>query len=300
MDGLYIAQQLINALSYGSILALLAIGYTMIYGILGLINFAHGEIFMIGAFCAYLLLAFGGSPFLIGLLAALGGAVIVGMLIQRTVYAPCLKRNPEVLTVFIASFGASMGLRSLFTMIFGDSRRAFPTPDSLEGILITDSGLFLNVKDIWIFGIVLVLVLGIALFVRFSRTGMAMRAVAYDANAAELAGINSQRIVLYAFVLGSVLAGVAAVAYGMSFGVVTPSMGYLIGLNAFIAAVLGGIGNVPGAAVGGYIIGLGEIMFVALLPPQFSAVRPIFVWMLLFLILFVKPTGLFRPNIKIE
>jgi branched-chain amino acid transport system permease protein len=300
MYGLYIAQQLINALSYGSILALLAIGYTMIYGILGLINFAHGEIFMIGAFCAYLLLAFGGSPFLIGLLAALGGAVLIGMLIQRTVYAPCLKRNPEVLTVFIASFGASLGLRSLFTMIFGDSRRAFPTPDFLEGIFITDSGLFLNVKDIWIFGIALALVLGITLFIRFSRTGMAMRAVAYDANAAGLAGINSRRIVLYAFVLGSALAGVAAVAYGMSFGVVTPSMGYLIGLNAFIAAVLGGIGNVPGAAVGGYIIGLGEIMFVALLPPQFSAVRPIFVWMLLFLILFVKPSGLFRPNIKIE
>ena len=297
---MYLLQQAINALSYGSILALLAIGYTMIYGILGLINFAHGEIFMIGAFCAYLLVAFGESSFLVGVLGAIGGAVLVGLFIERMVYRPCLKRNKEVLTVFIASFGASLGFRNLMTMIFGDGRRAFPIPEALDQIIATDNGLFINVKDIAIFSVTVVLLVGISLFIKYSRPGIAMRAVAYNANAARLVGINSRIIVTMAFVLGSALAAVAATCYGVSFGILTPSMGYLMGLNGFIAAVLGGIGNVPGAAVAGYIIGIGEIMFVALLPPSWSAIRPTFVWGLLFVILFLKPSGLFRANIRIE
>ena len=297
---MYLLQQAINALSYGSILALLAIGYTMIYGILGLINFAHGEIFMIGAFCAYLLVAFGESSFLVGVLGAIGGAVLVGLFIERMVYRPCLKRNKEVLTVFIASFGASLGFRNLMTMIFGDGRRAFPIPEVLDQIIATDNGLFINVKDIAIFSVTVLLLIGISLFIKYSRPGIAMRAVAYNANAARLVGINSRRVVTMAFVLGSSLAGISAVCYGVSFGILNPSMGYLAGINGFIAAVLGGIGNVPGAAIAGFIIGLGEVMFVALLPPSWSAIRPTFVWGLLFLILFIKPSGLFRPNIRIE
>ena len=297
---MYLLQQAINALSYGSILALLAIGYTMIYGILGLINFAHGEIFMIGAFCAYLLVAFGESSFLVGVLGAIGGAVLVGLFIERMVYRPCLKRNKEVLTVFIASFGASLGFRNLMTMIFGDGRRAFPIPEALDQIIATDNGLFINVKDIAIFSVTVLLLIGISLFIKYSRPGIAMRAVAYNANAARLVGINSRRVVTMAFVLGSSLAGISAVCYGVSFGILNPSMGYLAGINGFIAAVLGGIGNVPGAAIAGFIIGLGEVMFVALLPPSWSAIRPTFVWGLLFLILFIKPSGLFRPNIRIE
>lgn len=300
MNVLYFLQQLINGLSYGSILALLAIGYTMIYGILGLINFAHGEIFMIGAFCSYLLVSFSGASFWTGLLGAVGGSVLIGLLIEKLVYDPCLKKNPEVLTVFIASFGASLGLRNLFVMIFGDGRRAFPTPEYLEGIIITESGLFLNVKDLLILAVTLILLVVVTLFIKYSRIGTAMRAVAYDPTAAQLVGVNSKTVVLLAFIIGSVLAGISAVSYGISFGIVNPSMGYLIGLNGFIAAVLGGIGNVPGAAISGYIIGLGEILFVAFLPPAWSAVRPLFVWALLFIILFIKPSGLFRPNVKIQ
>lgn len=297
---LYLVQQCINALSYGSILALLAIGYTMIYGILGLINFAHGEIFMIGAFCAYLLVTFVGSPFFLGMLGAIGGAVLIGMLIARFIYRPCMDRNADVLTVFIASFGASLGLRNLMTMIFGDGRRPFPIPAALDQIIVTESGLFINIKDIWIFSVTAVLLAAISLFIKYSRLGVAMRAVAFDANAASLVGVNSRVIVSLAFVIGAALAGVAAVAYGISFGILNPTMGYLAGLNGFIAAVLGGIGNVPGAAAAGYIIGLGEVLFVALLPPSWAAIRPTFVWLLLFVILFIKPSGLFRPNIRIE
>ena len=297
---MYLIQQAINALSYGSILALLAIGYTMIYGILGLINFAHGEIFMIGAFCAYLLVAFAESSFLVGVVGAIGGAVLIGLFLERMVYRPCLKRNKEVLTVFIASFGASLGFRNLMTMIFGDGRRAFPIPEVLDQIIATDNGLFINIKDIAIFSVTVVLLIGISLFIKYSRPGIAMRAVAYNANTARLMGVNSRGIVTLAFVLGSALAGISAVCYGVSFGILNPSMGYLAGINGFIAAVLGGIGNVPGAAVAGFIIGLGEVMFVALLPPSWSAIRPTFVWGLLFIILFVKPSGLFRANIRIE
>ena len=297
---MYLIQQAINALSYGSILALLAIGYTMIYGILGLINFAHGEIFMIGAFCAYLLITFAEGHFMVGVLGAIGGAVLIGLFIERMVYRPCLRRNKEVLTVFIASFGASLGFRNLMTMIFGDGRRAFPIPEVLDQIIATDNGLFINVKDIVIFSVTVVLLIGISLFIKYSKPGIAMRAVAYNANAARLVGVNSRRIVTLAFVLGSSLAGISAVCYGVSFGILNPSMGYLAGINGFIAAVLGGIGNVPGAAMAGFIIGLGEVMFVALLPPSWSAIRPTFVWGLLFIILFIKPSGLFRANIRIE
>jgi branched-chain amino acid transport system permease protein len=298
--GIYLLQQAINALSYGSILALLAIGYTMIYGILGLINFAHGEIFMIGAFCAYLLVTFRETSFLAGIAGAIGGAVLVGLFLERLVYRPALKRNAEVLTVFIASFGASLGFRNLMTMIFGDGRRSFPVPAGIDQVLITESGIFINVKDIWIFAITLLVLLLTNLFISRSRMGTAMRAVAFNAGTAGLMGINSRRIITLAFVLGSALAGVSAIAYGVSYGVLNPTMGYLAGINGFIAAVVGGIGNVSGAAAAGFILGLGEVMFVALLPPAWSAIRPTFVWALLFVLLFIKPSGLFRANIKIE
>lgn len=299
MDGMYLLQQAINALAYGSILALLAIGYTMIYGILGLINFAHGEIFMIGAFGAFLLVL-KGSPFAVGVAGAIGIAVLVGLFLERLIYRPALKRGANVLTVFIASFGASLGFRNLMTMIFGDGRKAFPVPAGLDEFIVTESGLFINVKDIWIFVITLVILAAVSLFIKMSRTGIALRAVAFSAKTSQLMGVNSQVMITLAFVLGSALAGVSAVAYGLCFGVLNPTMGYLAGINGFIAAVLGGIGNVPGAAVAGFILGLGEVMFVALLPPAWSAIRPTFVWLLLFVLLFVKPTGLFRANINIE
>ena len=297
---IYLLQQAINALSYGSILALLAIGYTMIYGILGLINFAHGEIFMLAAFFAYLLVASGGTPFLAGLAGAVGGAVLIGLFLERVVYRPALKRQAEVLTIFIASFGASLGFRNLMTMIFGDGRRAFPLPAGIDQVLITESGLFINVKDILILGVTLAVLVLVTLFIKRTRAGLAMRAVAFSAGTAHLMGIDSRKVITLAFALGSALAGLSAVAYGLSFGVLNPTMGYLAGINGFIAAVVGGVGNVAGAAAAGYILGLGEVMFVALLPPAWSAIRPVFVWGLLFVLLFLKPNGLFRANIKIE
>jgi branched-chain amino acid transport system permease protein len=297
--GLYLAQQLINAFSYGSILGLLAVGYTMIYGILGLINFAHGEIFMIGAFACYFLVTLYHVPWVIAALVAVAASTLSGLLLERIVYRPLVKRNAPVLTVFIASFGASLLLRFLFMMFFTDRRRAFPIPELFEKMYFVGD-IAIGLRDIIIFVSTIIIMALVAAFIKYSRLGVAMRGVSYEAKTAQLMGINSIKVIVMAFAVGSALAGVSAIEYGLTFGILNPGMGFIPGLEGFIAAVLGGIGNVPGAMIGGFLIGAGEILFVALLPPSLSPLRPLFVWALLFVILFVKPTGLFRPNVKFE
>lgn len=297
--GLYLAQQLINALSYGSILGLLAVGYTMIYGILGLINFAHGEIFMIGAFICYFLVTLYHMPWGVAALSAVAGATIAGLLLERFVYRPCVRRKAPVLTVFIASFGASLGLRYLFMMFFTDRRRAFPIPEIFETMYYW-GGIAVGLRDIIIFITTIIIMSFVAYIIKFTRLGAAMRGVSFDAKTAQLMGINSAKIIIAAFAIGSALAGISAIEYGITFGIVNPAMGFIPGLEGFIAAVLGGIGNVPGAMIGGFLIGVGEILFVALLPPDLSPLRPLFVWALLFVILFLRPSGLFRPNVRFE
>lgn len=296
---MYIIQQLVNAFSYGGILALLAIGYTMVYGILGLINFAHGEVFMIGAFVFYWVVVFLEVPFLIAILLAVLASVIVGVLLERGVYRQLFRHGAPVITVFIASFAASLGLRYIFMMFLGDSRRPFPIPSFMEKVYLLGP-IAINLRDIVIFSTTVVVLITVALVIRYSKIGIAMRAVSYDFKTAEIMGVNSTVVVISAFIIGSALAALSAISYGMSYGVVNPSMGFEPGLKAFIAAVLGGVGNVTGAAIGGILIGVGEILFVALLPPELSGLRSLFVWALLFLILFVKPTGLFKPNVKFE
>jgi branched-chain amino acid transport system permease protein len=295
--GLYLAQQLINAISYGSILGLLAVGYTMIYGILGLINFAHGEIFMIGAFVCYFLVSLYHVPWVIAALGAVAASTVAGLLLERVVYRPCIKRKAPVLTVFIASFGASLGLRFSFMMFFTDRRRAFPIPEFFEKMYFWGE-IAIGLRDIIIFVTTIVIMSLVACFIKYTRLGTAMRGVSFDTKTAQLMGINSARIIVAAFAIGSALAGISAIEYGLTFGIVNPGMGFTPGLEGFIAAVLGGIGNVPGAMIGGFLIGVGEILFVALLPPELSPLRPLFVWALLFVILFLRPTGLFRPNVK--
>jgi len=297
--GLYVAQQLINAFSYGSILGLLAVGYTMIYGILGLINFAHGEIFMIGAFVCYFLVTLYHVPWVIAALAAVAASTVSGLLLEKIVYRPCVRRKAPVLTVFIASFGASLLLRFLFMMFFTDRRRAFPIPELFEKMYFVGE-LAIGLRDIIIFVSTLIIMALVAAFIKYTKVGTAMRGVSYDAKTAQLMGINSIKVIVVAFAVGSALAGVSAIEYGLTFGVLNPAMGFMPGLEGFIAAVLGGIGNVPGAMIAGFLIGGGEVLFVALLPPSLSPLRPLFVWVLLFIILFVKPTGLFRPNVKFE
>lgn len=296
---LYILQQMVNALSYGSILGLLAVGYTMIYGILGLINFAHGEIFMIGAFSCYLFSTALNLPWVTAALLAIITSTISGLLLERFIYRPCIRRGGSVLTIFIVSFAASIFLRYFFMMFFTDKRRAFPIPAFFEKIYFV-GGIVIGLRDILIFATTVLIMLVISYFVKYSKLGIAMRAVSYDKTTASFMGINSTQIIKLVFVIGSILAAISGLEYGLSFGIVNPGMGFNPGLTGFIAAVLGGIGNVPGAMIAGFIVGIGEILFVAILPAIYSPLRPLFVWILLFFILFLKPTGLFRPNVKFE
>jgi branched-chain amino acid transport system permease protein len=296
---LYIFQQLVNALSYGSILGLLAVGYTMIYGILGLINFAHGEIFMIGAFSCYLFATVLNLPWVTAALLAIITSTISGLLLERVAYRPCIRRGGSVLTIFILSFSASIFLRYLFMMFFTDKRRAFPIPAFFEKMYFA-GGIVIGLRDILIFATTVLIMLVVSYFVKYSKLGIAMRAVSYDKGTANFMGINSTQIIKVVFIIGSMLAGISGLEYGLSFGIVNPSMGFNPGLTGFIAAVLGGIGNVPGAMIAGFIVGIGEILFVAILPAIYSPLRPLFVWILLFFILFLKPSGLFRANVKFE
>jgi len=296
---LYLLQQLINALAYGSILGLLAVGYTMIYGILGLINFAHGEIFMIGAFSCYLFVTIFNLPWFTAAFLAIIASVISGLALERIAYRPCIKKGGSVLAIFIISFAASIFLRYLFMMFFTDERRAFPIPPFFEKMYFV-GGIVVGLRDIIIFITTILIMLIITYFIKYSKFGIAMRAVSYDKKTANFMGINSTLIIKIAFIIGSMLAGISGLEYGLSFGIVNPGMGFNPGLTGFIAAVLGGIGNVPGAMIAGFIVGIGEVLFVAILPSIYSPLRPLFVWILLFFILFLKPTGLFRPNVKFD
>jgi len=191
---LYILQQLVNALSYGSILGLLAVGYTMIYGILGLINFAHGEIFMIGAFSCYLFATVLNIPWVIAALLAIITSTISGLLLERFIYRPCIRRGGSVLTIFIISFAASILIRYLFMMFFTDTRRAFPIPAFFEKIYFV-GGIVIGLRDILIFATTVVIMLIISYFVKYSKLGIAMRAVSYDKRTASFMGVNSTRII---------------------------------------------------------------------------------------------------------
>lgn len=295
----YLLQQIINALGYGGILGLLGIGYTIIYGVAGLINFAHGEIFMISAVIAYFIGYVCGKNFVLTMFASISAGVVCGLLLNEMIYQPCIKRRAPILAIFIASFGASIFLRYLLMMILTDRRRPFPIPLLLERVL-TIGTITIPLKDLITLAVTILAAMLIAYIVKFTRVGIALRAVAYDKLTAQTMGVSISSVVRFAFLLGSVVAGVAALAYGISFRVVHPTMGFVPGLYGFMAAVIGGIGNVWGAFVAGILLGFAEIFIVGFFPPSLSPLRPFLVWTVLILIMLLKPTGLFRPNIKFE
>lgn len=295
----FFLQQLVNALGYGGILGLLGIGYTVIYGVAGLINFAHGEIFMIGAIAAYLVGYVYKVSFVFAGLSALVASIVCGLMLNYLIYQPCVKRRVPILAMFIASFGASVFLRYLLMMILSDRRRPFPIPAFFERVLTLGS-IAVPLRDIITVCTTLFAAAITGYVVKFTRVGVALRAVAYDRITAQAMGVRLSGIIRFVFFLGSVLAGIAAIVYGVSFRVVYPTMGFTPGLYGFMAAVIGGIGNVWGAFVAGLLLGIAEIFIVAFLPPSLSPLRPFLVWTILILFMIAKPTGIFRPNIKFE
>lgn len=289
-------QQLINGLSLGAIYALIALGYTMIYGVLRFINFAHGDVFMIGAYIGFFIfpsavgmVGEGYMAALIVLLAAMLGCGLLGVVIEFLAYRP-LRRRPK-LTVLITAIGVSFFLEytGQLPFVFRAEPRTFPTIIERAEIINT-GGLIVDNYQIIVFSVTIALLLILRVIVQKTKIGTAMRAASMNLNAASLMGINTNAVISFTFFTGSALAGAGAILFAITYPKINPLMGILPGLKAFIAAVLGGIGNILGAAVGGFIIGSAETMTAGYISPT---LRDAIVFAILIAILIFKPSGLF-------
>lgn len=278
-------QQIINGLAIGSIYALLALGYTMVYGIINLINFAHGEIYMVGAMAGFYASRAFNLPFFPTLIIAMVASGALGVLIEKVAYRP-LRKSPRI-TVLISAIGVSLLLQNGFRYLVGPSPKSFP---ELIPVVKYDLGLFqVNNIQLLTLGISLVLVLVLQYIVFRTKMGKAMRAVSYDMEAAQLMGINVNRTISFTFFLGSILAGAAGILVALSWTSIDPYMGMMPGLKAFVAAVLGGIGIIPGALIGGIFIGIAETLTKAYISTSLSDA---IAFSILILVLLVKPTGI--------
>lgn len=292
----FFIQQLINGINLGSIFALIAIGYTMVYGIIKLINFAHGDIMMLGAYMSYIFLV--SFPLdlpvvvIIGIVMLLGA--IFGILIEFLAYRK-LRKAPRI-SALITAIGVSLFLENLAQKIFGATPKVQVQFISVEPVNV----LGFNISRLTIYTIVISIVMMVllTLFVHKTKPGKAMRAVSQDQDAARLMGINVNRVISLTFALGSALGALAGVFYSVAYTRVSAYMGLMPGLKAFVAAVLGGIGNIGGAVLGGYIIGMAETLTRAYIPTEWTEWVDALVFVILILVLLVKPTGILGKNVK--
>ena len=291
-------QQLANGIAWGSIYALIALGYTMVYGILRLINFAHGDVYMVGAFAAYylarLLQAGGPDPSPALAIAVLVGSMaicaLVGVLIEFFAYRPV--RRSGRLTALITAIGVSLFLENLGIRLFGADPKFFP--QLVAPRTITVGGVIVTNHQITVVLVSLLLMVGLTLFIHRTRTGKAMRAVSCSRDAASLMGIPVNRIITITFAIGSALAAAAGVLVGLTNPKIEPLMGIMPGVKAFVAAVLGGIGSIPGAVIGGLVMGVSEYLVVGYIS---STYRDAIAFVILILVLLVKPAGLLGRNV---
>ena len=288
--------KLINGLSLGAFYALIALGYTMVYGVLRFINFAHGDVFMLGAFSGYYLTPrlmphFTGALAPVGvvvvLLATMAICALIGIVIERLAYRP-LRSRPK-LTVLITAIGVSLFLEYGGQFVFGADPKAFPELVADRALEHTGA-LTITTTQVAAFAITIFLLIVLTFIVKRTKLGIAMRAVSNNATAAALMGVNIDTVISFTFGLGSALAGAAGILYALSYPSIDPLMGVLPGIKAFVAAVLGGIGNIPGAAVGGIILGVVET-FVG--GSAFSTYRDAIAFALLIGILLFRPAGIF-------
>ena len=281
-------QYLISALALGSLYALIAIGYTMIYGILGLINFAHGEVFMLGGYIAFYAVTVFLMPWWAGFIAALALTGILGVGLERAAYRPL--RHSSKNSIMAGTVAASFLLQNLAIVIFGGRQKGFPVPEIFTKIVNIHTVSVVNINII-IPVVTAVLLTALLIIVRKTKIGIAMRAVAADLPAARLMGINVNKTVSFTFGTASVLAAIGGVMWALKYPQLNPSMGMIPGLKCFMAAVIGGIGNISGAVLGGLLLGLIEIMVIAAFP-ALTAYRDAFVFVLLIIVLLLKPSGL--------
>ncbi|WP_443626454.1 branched-chain amino acid ABC transporter permease [Catenibacterium sp.] len=281
--------QIINGLSTGSMYALVAIGYTMVYGIAKMINFAHGDIIMAGAYFALIAMSFVGP--IPAILFSIVATAALGVLTEKVAYKPL--RGKGSLEVLITAIGVSYLLENVFLLIFGSAARTFP--QIMPKGTINLGGI--SIKYITVITLVVTAVCTAVLlfFINKTKLGKAMRAVSEDQGAAQLMGINVNPTVSLTFAIGSGLGAIAGVIYGCAYSLITPYIGLMLGIKAFIAAVLGGIGSVPGAMVGGLMLGVAESLTIAYISSDFSDAV---VFGILIIVLLVKPAGLFGKNVR--
>ncbi len=276
---------LISGLSLGSIYALIALGYTMVYGIAKMLNFAHGDIIMVGAFASIVFINNLGLPMLAGVALSVVVCVAVGVLVERIAYKPL--RNSPPLSVLITAIGVSYFLQSLAQLIFGTNQKSFPKFISLRPVQIGQ--LTIKGESIVTMAVTLVIMVCLTLFINKTKIGKAMRAVSEDRQAAELMGISVNKTITITFAIGSALASVAGSFYGLTYSFIGPYTGSMPGIKAFVAAVFGGIGSIPGAMLGGILLGVIENLAKAYISTELSDA---IVFGVLILVLLVKPTGL--------
>ena len=281
-------QQLINGVSLGSLYALIAIGYTMVYGILRLINFAHGDLLMVSAYSAIYGIMVFSLPWYLGFPLAILFTGVIGIVLDRAAYRP-LREAPRI-SLLISAIGASFLLENIALVAIGGVPKPFPRPAVFDHVIIV-SGLHIQVLTIYTPLVTGVLLLGLLTIIYRTKTGKAMRAASRDFETTRLMGINLDRIIAVTFFLGSTLAGAAGIMWAMKYPQVNPFIGIIPGLKAFIAAVLGGIGNIVGAVIGGFLLGLGEILIVAV-APELAQYRDAFAFVVLILVLLFRPTGI--------
>ncbi|RLC38392.1 MAG: branched-chain amino acid ABC transporter permease [Candidatus Nealsonbacteria bacterium] len=287
-------QNLANGLSLGSLYALIAIGYTMVYGILRLINFAHGEIFMLATYLLYYGFLIFHLPWWASFIVAIALTALIGMLSEKIAYRP-LRNSPRI-SVLISAIGVSFFLQNLCIVLFTGIPKSFHRPTFFKSIfqfgeIRIQSTLFASVIISAIFLTILIYI------VYRTKTGLAMRSISVDIETSRLMAVDVDKTISVTFAIGSALAAVGGILWALRFPQIFPLMGMMPGLKAFIAAVVGGIGNIPGAMLGGLFLGMSEILFVAFFP-ALSGYRDAFIFVILILILLLKPDGILGKNVQ--
>ena len=285
---------LINGISLGSVYALIALGYTMVYGIAKMLNFAHGDVIMIGAFTVFTICTTMGLPTFVGVIAAVLLCTLLGMLIERVAYKP-LRKAASPLAVLITAIGVSYLLQNVVLLIFGANAKNFTSIVTLEPIALADGQINISGETVVIIVTSLIIMAVLMVFIKRSKAGQAMLAVSEDKGAAQLMGINVNGTIALTFAIGSGLAAVAGMLLCSAYPSLTPYTGSMPGIKAFVAAVFGGIGSIPGAFIGGVLLGIIEILGKAYISSQLADA---IVFSVLIVVLLVKPTGLLGKNIQ--
>lgn len=287
-------QYLISGLSLGSVYALIALGYTMVYGIAKMLNFAHGDVIMIGAFTTYTVCSTLGLPPVVGVLAAVILCTLLGVCIEKVAYKP-LRKASSPLAVLITAIGVSYLLQNVALLIFGTNTKAFASVVSADAIKLANGQITITGETVVTIVSCIIIMTGLMFFIKKTKAGQAMLAVSEDKGAAQLMGINVNGTIALTFAIGSALAAVAGVLLCSAYPSLNPYTGSMPGIKAFVAAVFGGIGSIPGALIGGIVLGIVEIFSRAYISSQMADA---IVFAILIVILLIRPTGLLGRNIQ--